>query len=78
MADVNVPKWPPLTRDLDRRPRPDDYRSGTAARTRAFEQQMAENPAIDKVYAETERRNEMNAGTGVNLRKLQEFAQAPR
>jgi hypothetical protein len=72
VADVNSRKRAPLPRDLDRRLKPDDYRSGAPGRARTFEQEIAESLTSNEIYAPPERRDEMNAGTAVNLRKLQE------
>ena len=70
MADFNFPKWPPLTRELGRRPRPDDYRPGAPARAPAYDaREMDEGSEID---TPNDRRDEMGTVTTVNLRKLQE------
>jgi hypothetical protein len=71
MADLNFPKWAPSTRD-ERRPRPEDYRSGASARTRPADRPEVESPAMNEPDAPFDRTDEMTAGTAVNLRKLQE------
>jgi hypothetical protein len=58
MPDADVPKWPPLSRELGRRPKPDDYLPGRAA---SDEREI--NPSPDR---------EEDLFPGVNLRTLQE------
>jgi hypothetical protein len=78
MADVDSSKLPPLTRELERRPRLGDYRPGFFSRARAPEWEAADSPAMNKTDARFDRRGEMDAGTTVNLRKLQEqLARSP-
>src|SRR5712672_3155036 len=71
MTDVYSPKVPPVTRDLERRPRPDDYRPGIPARPRS-QDWVADGPAMSGTDAPFDRSGEMDTGTAVNLRKLQE------
>jgi hypothetical protein len=78
MADVDSSKLPPLTRELERPLRPGDYRPGLPARARPHEWEAADSPAMNATGARFERRGEMDAGTTVNLRKLQEqLARSP-
>jgi hypothetical protein len=72
MTDVFSPKMPPVTRDLERRPSPGDYRSGIPARPRSHEWDVADSAAMSGADAALDRSGEMDTGTTVNLRKLQE------
>jgi len=71
MTDVFSPKMPPVTRDLERRPRPSDYRPGIPARPRSHEWDVADGRAASGADAPLDQGGEMDTGT-VNLRKLQE------
>jgi len=62
----------PVTRELERRPRPSDYRPGLPARPRSQEWDVADGPATSGADAAVDRSGDMDAGTTVNLRKLQE------
>jgi hypothetical protein len=70
MADVEVSRRPPQPRDLiERRPISDDYRP---PRWRDGERESPDIPAMIEVDTSSHRSAEMNTGTAVNLRKLQE------
>jgi hypothetical protein len=58
MPDADVSKWPPLSRELGRRPKPDDYLPGRAA---SDEREINSSPD-----------REEDLFPGVNLRTLQE------
>ena len=78
MADVDSSKLPPLTRELERRPRSDGYRPRFFSRARSHEWEAADSPVMNETDARFDRRGEMDAGTTVNLRKLQEqLARSP-
>jgi len=70
MTDIFSSKMPPVTRDLERRPRPSDYRPRIPAR-RSHEWDVADGPAASGADAPVDRGGEMDTGM-VNLRKLQE------
>jgi hypothetical protein len=70
MADVEIPRRPPSPRDLqERRPIRDDYRSPS---WRAAEREVSDGPGISDLDTPNQRSAEMNTGTTVNLRRLQE------
>jgi hypothetical protein len=72
MTEVEFPRRPPLTRDLDRRPIPDDYRPGIAHRVRLAEREVPDSVVTNEIEAPTYRPAEMDRTMTVNLRKLEE------
>ena len=71
MADLDVRKWPPLTRELGRRPRPDDYRAPARATMSAGKPN--EGVAAGKTDTETDQGDTMStAPRVVDLGRLQE------
>jgi hypothetical protein len=69
MADVEIPRRPLSSRDLqERRPIRDDYRSPS---WRA-EREGSDGPAMSERDTLDQRSAAMNAGTTVNMRRLQE------
>ena len=69
MKDDYSSKMSPVTRELERRPRPGDYRPGIPARPRSHDWSTADGNETDAPF---DRGGEMDTGTTVNLRKLQE------
>jgi hypothetical protein len=73
MANVNFPKRPPLPRDLDLRPSPDDYRPGATARASAYGREVSDSPPISEVDTPIHHQGaKVGAGANVNLRRLEE------
>jgi hypothetical protein len=73
MANVNFPKRPPLPRDLDLRPSPDDYRPGATARASAYGREVSDSPPINEVDTPIHHQSaKVGAGANVNLRRLEE------
>ena len=72
MTDVYSPKMPQVTRDVERRPRPGDYRPGIPARPQSHEWAVPDGSAMNEIDVPPDRSGAMDTGTAINLRKLQE------
>ena len=72
MAGLEFPKKLQLSRDLERRPTPAEFRPGAAHRVRGGELEAPDSPAINEVDTKNHRRAETNAEATLNLRKVEE------